>query len=224
MDRAKLLKKIEKCLNLSKSSEPHEAAAAMRQAKKMMEAHGVSEAELGAVGFGNEKVAVPIQANQKLPIALAQLVNIIKVAFGVAPVIETEVRVTDASYVVRYWGPMDRALLASYSHTVVFRAMNRAWAEHLKANPQLRGRLGARAGFQLGWLAAIREQVEELAMTDSERAGTDIAKANHYGKALVKGQANNMRISNAALNAGTEAGRDFRLHRPVQQERLKLTN
>ena len=87
MDRAKLLSKIEKCLRLSKSSEPHEAAAALRQAQKMMELHGISEAELGAVGYGNEKVSVPIQVNKKLPIALATLVALIKKAFGVEAVV-----------------------------------------------------------------------------------------------------------------------------------------
>lgn len=38
----KTLSKIKKCLALSSSDNPHEAAAAMRQAKALMDKHGVS--------------------------------------------------------------------------------------------------------------------------------------------------------------------------------------
>lgn len=223
MDRTKLLSKIEKCLRLSKSSEPHEAAAALRQAQKMMEAHGVSEAELGAVGYGNEAVSVPIQVNKKLPIALATLVALIKKAFGVEAVVESELRVSDHSYRIRYFGPTDRVMLASYSQTVVHRAMEQAWKQHLADRPYLKGERGARAGFQLGWLDAVTEQVEALGQTDAEKTGTELAQTRHYGRELGKVKTNNMAVSDSALNAGAEAGAAFRLHRPVGSERLKLT-
>ena len=223
MDRAKLLSKIEKCLRLSKSSEPHEAAAALRQAQKMMELHGISEAELGAMGYGNEKVSVPIQVNKKLPTALATLVALIKKAFGVEAVVEHELRVSDHSYAIRYFGPADRVMLAAYSQSVVYRAMEQSWKQHLAERPFLKGERGARAGFQLGWLNAVKEQVEELAMTDAEKAGTELVKTTHYSHALVKGKVNNMRVSSGALSAGAEAGAAFRLHRPVGSERLKLS-
>lgn len=222
MDRAKLLSKIEKCLRLSKSSEPHEAAAALRQAQKMMEAHGVTEVELGAVGYANEAVSVPIQVNKKLPAALAALVALVKRAFGVEAVVESEVRVSDRSYVIRYFGPADRVMLASYAQTVMHRAMTSAWTRHLNDNPLDSGIRGARSGFQLGWLDAVADQVEALAMTDVERAGTELVKTQHYGRELAKSKVNNMRVSGKAMDAGAEAGAAFRLHRPVGTERLKL--
>lgn len=54
MDKSKALDKIKKCLALSKSSNPHEAAAALRQAQKLMHAHDITERELGAQQQGKD--------------------------------------------------------------------------------------------------------------------------------------------------------------------------
>lgn len=113
MDRAKLLSRIQKCLNLSKSSEPHEAAAALRQAQKMMEVFGVTERELGAIGYTGEKVSCPIQAGDKVPPTLNMLIHMLREAFGVRSVLSREVRISDASFCVHYFGPEDRTMLAA---------------------------------------------------------------------------------------------------------------
>ncbi|MDT4828020.1 hypothetical protein FQZ97_613850 [compost metagenome] len=46
MDHKKALEKIKKCLRLAASSNPHEAAAAMRQARALMEKYQVGEADV----------------------------------------------------------------------------------------------------------------------------------------------------------------------------------
>lgn len=51
-DKNKILDKIKKCLALSKSSNQHEAQAALRQAQKLMEAHNISESALLASTVG----------------------------------------------------------------------------------------------------------------------------------------------------------------------------
>lgn len=52
MDKQTAIGKIKKCLALAKSSEPHEAAAAMRQAQKLIEQFGIEHPELLAAGVG----------------------------------------------------------------------------------------------------------------------------------------------------------------------------
>ncbi len=47
-ERYRLLDKIKKCLRLSKSSNEHEAAAALRQARKLMESMQVTDDEIRA--------------------------------------------------------------------------------------------------------------------------------------------------------------------------------
>lgn len=222
MDRNKVLSKIQKCMNLSKSSEPHEAAAALRQAQKLMEAHSISKDDLDRVGYSSEKVFVPIQANKKLPAALARLVILVRKAFGVEAVMGREVRVSDLSYTVTYIGPDHRVAMASYTHTVIFRAMNKGWTAHLAAHPYLKGDRGARAGYQLGWLDAIEAQVMELRMTDEEATGTELVKTQLF-PTLVKSKSSNMRVSGSALAAGMADGKGFALHRPVNgTEHLRI--
>lgn len=55
-DRDDILDKIRKCMALARSGSEHEAAAALRQAQKLMELHQVSQAEMLAVGVRESKV------------------------------------------------------------------------------------------------------------------------------------------------------------------------
>jgi len=223
MDRATALRKLKACLALSKSPEAHEAAAAMRQAQKLMEQYGLEEDDVQQAQYGSEKVSCPIQANVKLPAHLSYLVRLITTAFGVTAVVETETRVSDKSYAIRYFGPLGRIQLAAYTHTVIYRAMNLAWTKHLKEHPQLRGERGARSGFFIGWIQAIQEQITALAMTDEEKERTALVKSNHYGNSLVKTKVSSTRVAGDALAAGLAAGTGFALHRPMQADKLKIT-
>ena len=54
-DRDRILEKIKKCLALANSQNEHEAAAALRQARALMDAHDVSDAEMLAIGVGEER-------------------------------------------------------------------------------------------------------------------------------------------------------------------------
>lgn len=222
MDRAKILDKIEKCMNLSKSPNPHEAAAAMRQAQKLMEKHGVSEAEVGLSSYATERVQVPIQANKKAPLALVHLVNLIRAAFGVEAVLGTEVRVSDRSYVVSYLGKEQSVALAAYTHTVIFRSMNSAWTKHLKDRPYLKSERGARAGFQIGWIDSVRSTVIDFGLTDDEREMLERYKGQQF-PVLVTGKVSKTALDAGALRAGNAAAKGFALHRPMHgSETLKL--
>lgn len=230
MDRTKILDKIQKCMRLSKSSEPHEAAAALRQAQKLMTMHGITAAELAGIEFGSEVVQCPIQAGatQKIPVILSLLTALINKAFCVKAVIGTTMRVSDHSYIVRYFGPLDRVALAAYSHTVIYRAMNSARTEYVKAHPHMKGNRGARAGFQAGWLDGVEQQLGEFAMSDEERdairVGTELVQKQFYGGPLEKAKVNNMKVSGRAMSDGEAEGSKFKLHRPMGQERVGITH
>ncbi len=217
MDRARILEKIQKCFNLSKSPVPAEAAAALRQAQKMMALHDVSERELGIVGYGTERVSLPVQANVKLPDYLNRLAHMIRSAFGVIVTVSKELRVSDLSYAFNFYGPKDRALLAAYAFEVCFRAMNSGWTQYLRENPRMKGLKGARSGFLIGWIETVRHTVTDFALTDEEKQKLDDHVA---GRDMVK--ANKTQIYGKTLDAGREAAEDFRLHRPITPDRLKI--
>jgi hypothetical protein len=56
MDNRKIMDKIRKCLALSQSANEHEAAAALRQAKKLMEAHNISAEDVKAAEVSEARV------------------------------------------------------------------------------------------------------------------------------------------------------------------------
>lgn len=224
MDRAKAPQRLKKCLALSKSPEPHEAAAALRQAQKLMEAFDLDQDDVQRLEYANEAVSCPIQINQKTPLHLQSLVWLINHAFGVTAVIEHELRESDLSYRIRYFGPVSRIQLAAYTHTVVYRAMNNCWTKYLKENPRLRGVRGARSGFFLGFIDATNAQVIIFAMTDEGKARTDVVKAEHYGeRGLVKTKTSNTSTLVSTGMAGLASGSAFALHRPMQADKLKIT-
>lgn len=222
MDRAKVMDKIQKCLNLGKSSNEHEAAAAMRQAQKLMELYDVSERELGAIGYTNEKVQTAIQAGIKIPLGLSRIASLVCHAFGVKAVFGREKLVSDLNFSVSYFGPEHRVILAGYAHVVIARALEAAWKAHMKANPGDKGVTGARAGFQVGWLESVRKSVEEFACTEEETVGTQLAMDNHYGHELSRGVANKQRVCSGTMQAGASAGQGFRIHRPVADAQRKI--
>src|ERR1700733_4555799 len=108
MDRAKILDKIQKCLSLGASPNEHEAAAAMRQAQKLMERHGVTEAEIGLIGMGKETVQTSIQAGKKVPLNLSAITSLVMRAFGVKAVYRRFLLKTDYNFAVSYYGPEHR--------------------------------------------------------------------------------------------------------------------
>lgn len=236
MDRAKALEKIQKCLALGKSPNEHEASAAMRQAQALMRNFGISERELGTLGFASETVQTAIQAGKKIPITLSNIVALIKHAFGVSPVYGRAVLKTDSNFKVTYFGREDRVLLAGYAHVVVARAVEQSWQKHLKENPRAKGVVGARAGFYAGWINAVYETVDKFANTEEDIKGAELLIEQTYTKTLIgeggkelvvnplrSASMSNHNVSGSTMRAGASAADGFSLHRPINAERRKIT-
>lgn len=224
MDKNKIIDKIKKCMALGKSSNANEAAAALRQAQKMMNTHGVTEDDIEGSNYKNEAVEVPIQVNKKTPVHLNRFVTIIMRAFQVKAVVESNVRVSDASYRIRYFGPNHRVTMAAYAHVVIFRAMEAAWRDHLKEDPRWKGVRGARLSFMVGWLDEISGKVDAIGWPEGEEERTEIVKTQFYGKDLVPGKQRNFSIYAGVHGKGQQAGSGFNINRPVNaSSQRKLT-
>ena len=215
MDKAKIIDKIKKCMALGNSSNANEAAAALRQAQKMMNMHGLTEDDIEGSNYKNDTVECPIQANKKTPVHLNKFVGIIMRAFQVKAVIETNVRVSDASYRIRYFGPNHRVTMAAYAHVVIFRAMEAAWRDQLKKDPSWKGVRGARLSFMVGWLEEIASKVEAIGWPEGEEERTEMIKNEFYGKELVKGQQRRYSPYGGMHGNGRAAAADFNINRPM---------
>lgn len=222
MDRNKALEKIQKCLALGKSPNEHEAAAAMRQAQALMRNFGITDAEIGLLGYGSEAVQTAIQAGKKIPLTLSELVYLIRHAFGVSAVYERRILKTDANFCVVYYGREDRVMLAGYAHSVVARAVEQSWQKHLKENPYLKGQVGSRAGFYAGWIHGVQSKVEAFATPQEEIAKAKTLMESMY-PALRSAVPNNMKVDGRALRAGAAASEGFSLHTPMNgRETVKI--
>lgn len=219
--KQKVLDKIKKCLALGKSSNANEAATALRQAQALMRKHGITELDIDTLGYSFEHVDIPVQYTKQPPLYLVQFLNMIRCIFAVKPVMGESVRVSDYSFYVHYFGPTARVLTAAYAHTVCWRAMQTSWSRFLKEHPYLRGQRGARSGFFLGWIQEVTLKLEFMRFTDDERAKTEALVVHNGG--TMKITANTMKVSNRAFDAGADAAKDFSIHRPMDQSRLRLT-
>lgn len=223
MDREKVLDKIKKCMALSSSPNEHEAAAALRQAQKLMERHGVTDSELGAIGYAVEKVLTTVQATKTIPITISCVTHIVARAFGVKPVITRVVRVSDRNFEVHYFGPEHRVMIAGYTHVVISRAVEKAWQAYSKINPRTKSVLGARASFYLGWCDTVESTVMEFGMTQDEKDRTNALVEREF-PIVKKGVIGSVPIYGDVERAGAGAGQGFQLHRPMTgREQLKLS-
>ncbi len=219
MDRKTALDKIAKCLALSKSPNEAEAAAALRQAQKLMIKFDVTERDLGTVGIGEKRIQMPLQCGKAkvLPGWVSALGWCIAKAFGVAPMFGTSLRRGDWSWDAVYVGPLGRVEIACYAHQVLYRAAMKGWDRHLLVSGRDSMPRGARASYLIGFVQAVRMQVSAYEVTDTERKGIDAA--TNTGRDSLK--SSNTKLNMDALIAGASAGSDFRLHTPLEANQEK---
>lgn len=221
-DREKALDKIRKCLALGKSPNEHEAAAALRQAQKLMAMHSLSEEDVGLMEFAYETIVTDYEFGKKKPLIIVSVVGVISHALGVEAVMGAERKGTEMMHTVRYFGPRARVALATHAHQVIYRAAGNAWRRYLEENPWLRGKVGARASFFHGWCSAVQQKVQALALSKDELDGIAKKKAQVYGRNLSQAQCGTKTVLGSVMNAGAAAAKDFELHRPVGTERNRL--
>ena len=117
----KIIDKICKCLRLSESGNPNEAALALRQATRLMEIHGITDSQIMAADVSESATQAGQRYNPPFwALALAKLVadafqcrNLISRKYGRAPEF-------------RFIGLGFRAEVATYSYTVLYRYLQRA--------------------------------------------------------------------------------------------------
>lgn len=219
-DRDKLLDRVRKCLALSKSSNEHEAAAALRQAQKIMAAHGIDEDEVGLALYASDFVDHDdYEYGLKKPMLITCVIDLMQRAFGVSAVWEKS---PDNKHRIRYFGEKSGVMLAVHSHTVVYRAVNASWRRHLKDNPHLKGVRDARASFARGWCAAVVGKIQDLSPSGDKAAAIKKKKEQQYGQSLSSAEIGTKSVFRSLIEDGARAGAEFSINRPVGSDRRYL--
>lgn len=222
-----ILKKIKKCLALSKSANEHEAATALRQAQKLMQKYGIDDEAVAFSDVAEERASA--KTNHNPPRWSSMLAGICADAFGCEWFISKRLFEKTACVFV---GISHNAYLASYAYEVLLRQLTRARKDYYTRNNK-RCKQSTRVyradQFALGYALRLDDKVKAFAgpvpavvseyMDKTHSDLSEIKRRKNTAANDKRAQAGN----EAALAAGWRAGKDSNLHHPVggdKQRRL----
>ncbi len=174
MAEKKILEKIRKCLALAKSSNPHEAAAALRQAHKLMAANNVSEQDIDLLSVKSARANVG--RARKPPKWQHLLVGVICEAFSVDAIFRSGFLQKETE--VEFIGIDEAPEVASYAYDVLRRQLTRDRAEHVRKQKRCKPATKSRRGdlFAEQWVAAVYSVVADFISPMSDKQKTLIAE------------------------------------------------
>lgn len=223
----RILRKIEKCIALSKSSNKHEAGTALRHAQQLMEQHGINE--IGIAASKIDRIAVKAAAGKTPPRWLNNLTSLINAAFGTAVVYESR-SVNNGGWRsdFAFLGERSQVRIASYSFEVLQRQLvndrSRFLANMNKRAKRLTKTRRADA-YAMAWVAGAYEHIVAIKKTDDMVAAIEHFKENYYGlgpldelSSIDRGHRSD---DQKAMSQGFKAGRNARLYHGVNRERQK---
>lgn len=166
-DKERIIRKIERCMALSKSANEHEAATAIRQAKALMEKHQIEMSELGLAELSINYVDSGRTTMKAPPTWTLLLWSTVSEAFG-------------CTVLRGYKGPVfigtsPAPKIASYTLSVLERQLQRGKKNYIeeledrsgrKINRSAKIRLGR--GYCEGWAYGCKRRVQEFARPLSE--------------------------------------------------------
>lgn len=236
----KILKKIKKCLALSKSDNANEAAAALRQAHVLMQKHGVDAQAVAISDIGQATTSIRTMSRDKPAHWEARLAGYIAHAFGCELFIQKFVYDREYGYANEgsfvFIGLESNTQVASYTCSVLTRKCKSARAKWIKDTFEGLGRGGkgtkaqmTKMGdmFAMGWVSTIRELIHDFANPPEVKSAiaTYIAMQDvneSTPDAQVRGvnpKQVDQRSFFVATMAGMEAAKGERLYQPMSGEK-----
>lgn len=221
MTRDQAIAKIKKCLALSKSSNPHEAAAGMRQAQKLMAEHAVSDGD-ALLSDVTEKACTT--RTKSHPMWETYLACLIANAFGCSHIWTSEQRYLPSFKIktdtrVIFVGVGAAPEVAGYAWDVLSRQCANSRLEHLRAQPARCKPITLTArgdAFAKGWVLGVRNKVEQLAGTERNDLLIEQYKAARWPNSQKfdpKDRTVGRNVSNNDVHQGIKAGQKARLDR-----------
>ncbi len=176
MTRDQARDKVKKLLRLGKSSNMHEAAAAMRQAQALMRQHAIDEQELHETQPDDTvEVSTAARRGAKPAVYALILADSVCAAFGVMQLLSG-----NHAWRVLFFGPAWRAQIAEYAFTVLLRQLERDRRTHLNRVRVAKNRLARGDMFGIGWAKGVAGVLSAWDMTDDDRAKASALIARTY--------------------------------------------
>lgn len=178
MDKKKVLDKISKCLRLSASCNPNEAAAALRQARNLMEKYHVNDDQLQSLLVEENSVHFGHEFNP--PFWALALSDIVSRAFDCEVLIG---RRFGQQPEYRFIGMDCTPSIAKYTFAVLYRKLEQARANFIDDNTDKDEAENARRGdvFAQAWLFRVVDKVAEFVVNPATRAAVKRYVKEQYG-------------------------------------------
>ncbi|CAN5435755.1 DUF2786 domain-containing protein [soil metagenome] len=222
MTRDEALKKIKKCLALAKSTNPNEAAIAMRQAQRLMAEHAVNADDVALSDVHTVTCSTRTNSQPRWEVRLA---GMIASAFGCDLIwlLGSKLlglrRVTHREVV--FIGVGSAAQIAGYAWDVLSRQCAKGRLEHIRKQPSRCKQMTLTArgdAFAMGWVAAASDKLEKFAGPEHEQRLIEQYKAATWpevGSLKPKDRTVGRNVSDNDLHSGYLAGLDAQLDRGV---------
>ncbi len=214
MDHCKVIEKIKKCLALSKSSNEHEAAAALRQAQKLMEKHKISDMDIELAEV--EGRISPVGNTKKQPMYVHYLLSIIEKAFGVKSFFRIEQDFTCWSSHALFVGLEPQPEIAAYAFEVLFKQLKKDRANYIKTLKRFKKENKTRKAdlFAEAWISAVHSKIVAFAVSEKEKEIVEAYMQRKHPN-LTKSEVKKHKVKrgdDSAIYAGLEQGRKASLH------------
>lgn len=218
--RKRALDKVRKCLELGKSSNPHEAETALRQARKLMDKHQLEQSDV----LASQVESVELQVGKGLrmpPLWVRMLSELVASAFGCIHLIQ---RVRGVGTSILFIGPGGNGEIAKYAYEVLSRQLQvgkRNFFSRFDAlETGVKRKMGARYAEQ--WLISVHDQVKSFSGMDeeSERAVSAYMEKHFPETEHIKPR-RRPKLSQAemvAAIAGSEDGEKVSIYVPVNSD------
>lgn len=223
MDR-RALDKIKKCLRLAKSDNANEAAAALRQAQKLMAKHGLNDVDVQLADVTRHRAKSGTASHP--PRWMWLLMSLIKEAFGVEYVYHAE-RGPQTRWRMEgsadFIGVGEAPEVAAYAFSILHRQLKKDRSAFLQALPPgMRKGLKTRRAdlFAEAWLSAVYQKVKDLTVSVKESQLVATWMEREYGEEGIEA-ARDRRHKGAllgdaeAIREGIEKGKQVQLHHGV---------
>lgn len=216
-EKDRVIEKIQKCLALSRSSNPHEAEAALRQARKLMDKYQLEMSDIEAMRAAEFRIELGNSRRRPVRwvIGLAFLVG---EAFGCAVLIRS-----GNGQGANFIGVGESAKMAGYAYDVMALQLETARKAYVGTlNERLPAGTKSKMGriFAESWIRAVYTLIEKFAGADEEAANAiEAYQKKHYPNLKdLKARRRKHKLSQGeyeAVVAGEKAAEGARLHVPV---------
>jgi hypothetical protein len=213
MKNRKIIDKIFKCLRLSESNNPNESAAALRQAQRLMDLHGINHEQVKSSEV--DTVTVKSQFVEP-PYWLIALSDLIGQAFFCRAYVS---RIKNKQSEFYFIGIGNRVELASYTFTVLQRLLARERRHFVRSLSDMKKSEKTRRGnvFAQAWLFRIARTIVNFVADPIVEKAIDNYVEQHFGvtndfkSAAVIPDSRDI----AAISGGYKAAEGVSLFRPV---------